>query len=91
MSRSRRHAARRQLTMTHRRRPRWWAPWSSRCACGLDRWPCQYAGSVRVLRPARPRETVPDTAATPGWNGPTVAFTPLLTPAQRWRSNGGAQ
>lgn len=76
-----------------------WAPWLSRCACGLDSWPCRYPESLQAppdrlaARASRLEPTVgacsSEPVPPPSWNGPTLAFTPLLTPAQRWRGNGG--
>lgn len=80
----------------HRPARRWWAPWRSRCACGLREWPCELSqGLGRLASPgasgAASIEASPADSPAPAWNGPTLPLTPLLTRAQRWRANGGAE
>jgi hypothetical protein len=76
----------------HWRARRWWAPWSFRCSCGIGWWPCPVITLTGMwVRPGdTPQVAVGRrTAPLPGRNGPTAALRPLLTPAQRWRGNGG--
>lgn len=80
--------ARHRAASAHRPLRLWWAPWRSRCSCGLDDWPCRHARPAS--QPTEPASETPIRVAVPEWNGPTVVLTPLLTPAQRWRGNGGA-
>ena len=81
--------------MKHDQQRRFLIFWTDRCVCGL-RWPCPDDLGWQSGEP------VPDAPARlpvgqhPGWNGGTVATpemhvgrTGTLTPAQRYRSNGG--
>ena len=79
----------------HRPSRCWWAPWRSRCVCGLDGWPCRYVAvattsTKRAVQTAE-RASEEFVAPRPSWDGPTVPLTPLLTRAQLWRGNGGAK
>ena len=68
----------------------WFAPWKTRCACGCGWFPCP--DSITMDRPG------------PVWNARTAALpivtparpafrdeSPLMTPAQEWRSRGPAR
>jgi hypothetical protein len=106
MPHSRRHASastppKHRPAHIHRPSRRWWAPWRSRCACGLSNWPCQAtcrSAPADTCPPARSRTqhaasagSAPKNRQRPSWDGPTILLTPLLTRGQRWRSNGGAE
>lgn len=86
MRRSSRH-------LQHRRRMRWWAPWSPVCGCGLP-WPCM---ALRMLRGQAAWQPPAERLWQPEWAGPTVAVrtipprvsgAPLLTRGQRHRTGG---
>lgn len=75
----------------HGKSRRWWAPWTFRCRCGIDWWPCPVV-MLNLSRRAQDADTADCGEATPpppAWDGPTIAVQRPLTLAQLWRGNGG--
>lgn len=72
--------------MRHKAMRVWWRPWSRRCTCGCQWFPCP--DSVTVDPPPVAQSLRLGTN-DPHWNNPTVQMRnvgPLMTKGQEWRT-----